>query len=132
MPRITSAISFDWKDSPEVEDIQEALKPFGVFVYENPTFEADDCYCVIFTRRELNEEQLAGLTSDVIDEQDDIFQMVISTTEQLSTEELDELSLVGVYAYVVDMQDDSYGFLLSNEELTEDELEEELTNSSGG
>jgi hypothetical protein len=125
MARITSVLSFDWRETPDAEAVRDALKPFGIFTYENKLFDADGCYCLIVTRRELNDEQLASMTSDRIDAEDDIFTLLIPTDETLSLSDLEEVeSPFNILVYQVDTQDDSYMFLFSNEELTDQSLEE--------
>lgn len=132
MARITSVLSFDWREIPDAEAVRDVLKPFGIFTYENKLFSADNFYGLIITRRELNDEQLAAMTSDWIDAEDDIFNLLIPTDE-LSLSDLEEVEgPFNLFVYRVETQDDSYMFLFSNEELTEEGIEEEVEKNFDG
>ena len=55
---IVTKISWDWKSNPDIEELQQALEPFGISVYENPQSEGSDSFGYIFSETELDEEEL--------------------------------------------------------------------------
>jgi hypothetical protein len=46
-------ISWDWKTGPSREDLEAALKPFGILVYQDPTLVGSDCFSYILTNEPL-------------------------------------------------------------------------------
>ena len=56
-PKYTE-ISWDWRSSPDFEELQEALEPLGVFVFEDPGTEGSDQYGYIFSNENLTKEEL--------------------------------------------------------------------------
>lgn len=56
-PTITK-IGWDWKSNPSLEELSEALEPFGIFVYENPQCEGTDAFGYIFSDVELDDDEL--------------------------------------------------------------------------
>jgi hypothetical protein len=58
MEKKTTRISWDWKGGPSQEDLQIALKPFGVLVTENPGLDGSDSYGYIFSNRPLTPKEV--------------------------------------------------------------------------
>jgi hypothetical protein len=58
----TTGINWDGQSSPEFEDLQKALKPFRIFVYEDPDFEGSDMYGYIFSDRKLTRKDLKKMS----------------------------------------------------------------------
>jgi len=56
-PKLTE-IWYDWKESPSVEDLQKALRPFGVFVADDPIFEGQDSHGFLFSDLKLTKAEL--------------------------------------------------------------------------
>ena len=57
LPQITQ-ITLDWKEGLELDELAEALKPFGVHVYEDPSCEGSDCYGFLFSKVKLTAADL--------------------------------------------------------------------------
>ncbi len=53
-----TTISWDWKDSPDKKDLQKALKPLGIFVYDNPNFESADAFGFILSKEKLTQKEI--------------------------------------------------------------------------
>ncbi len=51
-------MTWDWKDQPSAEELQEVLAPFGVVVTDHPASEGQDSYGFIFSNRPLTEDEL--------------------------------------------------------------------------
>ena len=51
-------ISWDWKSAPRFEQLQVALKPFGVNVYKDPSAAGSDWYGYILSNEPLSDAQL--------------------------------------------------------------------------
>jgi hypothetical protein len=64
-PLLRTAIGWDWKSSPDVSELQQALRPFGIVVTADPRCEGSDQYGYLFSNRPLTREEL----SDVLDEE---------------------------------------------------------------
>lgn len=62
-------LSWDWKDHPELEELETALRPFGVHVYEDPVCEGSDTFGFIFSSEALNRTRLAAIAKE--DEEED-------------------------------------------------------------
>ncbi len=60
-PATHSFLSFDWKEAPDLEKLQKALKPLGIFVYEDPTYEGADAYGYLFCKQELTTAEIKEL-----------------------------------------------------------------------
>lgn len=117
-------MTLEREHAPGVEDIQKALKPFGINVYDNKLFESDYCYCILLSHRELDEEELVRMTSDYIDEQNDVFVLMISLDSEITLEELGELEeLFKIFVHEIRTTGSTYGFLFSNERILEKELD---------
>jgi hypothetical protein len=43
-------IGWDWREQPTAEQLNEALNPFGVHVYEDPIAQGSDAVAFIFTQ----------------------------------------------------------------------------------
>lgn len=56
--KVVSQISWDWKDCPDLEDLQDALEPFGIRVYRDPFTEGSDTYGFILSKEPLNKHEL--------------------------------------------------------------------------
>lgn len=56
-PKYTE-LCWDFKSRPELEELQEALEPLGVFVFEDPYTEGSDSLGYIFSNENLTEEEL--------------------------------------------------------------------------
>jgi hypothetical protein len=64
MAKDTVAISWDWKEQPEIGDLKTVAKFFGGHVYEDPTFEGSDMYGFIFSKEPLNKKDLEQIAED--------------------------------------------------------------------
>lgn len=58
VPLKHTEMSWDWKESPQLEELQELLQPFGVFVTDHPACEGSDSYGYIFSNRPLTKKEL--------------------------------------------------------------------------
>jgi hypothetical protein len=47
----------DWKETPTLKDMQEALKPFGLTVIEHPSCGQSDSYGFVISNRPLTKEE---------------------------------------------------------------------------
>jgi hypothetical protein len=63
-----SVITYDWKDSPSLEQLQSALEPFGVLVYEDPSVAGSDSYGFVFSNKKLTNQDLEEIGSRFEDE----------------------------------------------------------------
>ena len=61
MKKAWTAINWDWKSGPTPEELERALKAFGIRVYEDPMSAGTDSYGFIFSNEELTDEDLAEL-----------------------------------------------------------------------
>jgi hypothetical protein len=57
-------ISWDWKSSPDFDELNQALWPFGIYVYPDPAFEGQDSYGYIFSDRPLSEKELRAVNGN--------------------------------------------------------------------
>lgn len=53
-----TTMTWDWKSCPHLDDLEEALKPFGLIVTEHPAFEGSDQFGFIISDRPLTDEEL--------------------------------------------------------------------------
>jgi hypothetical protein len=68
----TSGLGHDWKRGPELSDLVGALKPFGVFVYEDPSSEGTDWFGYILSNQEMAQaEREKWADEDEWDEDED-------------------------------------------------------------
>lgn len=51
-------IGWDWKSSPTKEQLENTLKPFGLYVYDDPTFEGTDWFGYIISNKKLTPAEL--------------------------------------------------------------------------
>jgi len=56
-PRVQT-IGWDWKGQPSLEELQSALKPFGLYVYDDPTSEGTDWFGYIISNKKLTTAEL--------------------------------------------------------------------------
>ena len=56
---VETTIFWDWKTCPELDDLQNALQPLGVYVYPHPVCNGHDMYGFIFSGVELSDAELA-------------------------------------------------------------------------
>lgn len=56
--KIITANVWDWKESPNVRELQKLLKPFGLNVYPDPTWDGSDSYGFVFTNSVMTKKQL--------------------------------------------------------------------------
>lgn len=54
-------ISWDWKSGPEIEELEAALEPFGIHVYEDPMCEGQDAYGYILSDKPLSKKELEDI-----------------------------------------------------------------------
>jgi hypothetical protein len=59
-----SKLSWDWKGSPELEDLQDALAPFGVRVYEDPALDGTDSFGYVFSSEPLSRDRLKEISTE--------------------------------------------------------------------
>ena len=57
-------LSWDWKESVDVDELARKLKPYGVYVYDDPRMEGSDCYGIILSPKEMTAEELANFDED--------------------------------------------------------------------
>lgn len=57
--------TWDWKDSPDADELAELLAPFGVTVTAHPACEGSDSYGFIFSDRPLTKAELKEATNEV-------------------------------------------------------------------
>lgn len=55
---IVTRMGWDWKSRPSSEELVETLKPFGLFVYEDPSCEGTDGYGYFVSSEKLSPEDL--------------------------------------------------------------------------
>lgn len=60
----TSGLGHDWKRGPEMEDLQRALKPFGIQVYEDPSSEGSDWFGYILSDKEMTRAECEQWAED--------------------------------------------------------------------
>ena len=51
-------IGWDWKSQPFLDDLQEALQPFGLHVYEDPSWEGTDHMQYVISNKKLTAAEL--------------------------------------------------------------------------
>ena len=61
---LNSFISWDWKSSPSVDELQRALKPFGINVYKDPQHEGSDSFGYIFSNQNISYDELCEISDD--------------------------------------------------------------------
>jgi hypothetical protein len=59
-----SSIHWDWKRGPSKENLEKALKPFGLHLYSDPLFEGSDGFGFIISNAPLTPEELEVLSED--------------------------------------------------------------------
>jgi len=64
----TNTLGHDWKRGPELSDLQSALKPFGIFVYEDPSSEGSDWFGYILSNQEMTRPECEKLAEDNYEE----------------------------------------------------------------
>ncbi len=57
-------IGWDWKACPDVEQLEKALGPFGIHVYDDPAYEGADAFGFIFSDKELDDDELMTLAEE--------------------------------------------------------------------
>jgi len=63
-PMPHAKLSWDWKGQPELDELQEALEPFGVRVYADPACEGSDSFGYIFSSEELTSDELSEISEE--------------------------------------------------------------------
>ncbi len=53
-----TTMSWDWKSSPSIIQLESALNPLGVHVYSNPHFEGSDAFGFVLSNRPLAPEEV--------------------------------------------------------------------------
>lgn len=66
--KVTITQSFDWKEAASVEELQEALKPFGIHVYDDPMLDGTDSYGFVFSDHKLSKAELNKIANRFEDE----------------------------------------------------------------
>jgi hypothetical protein len=61
---VIKSISWDWKDSPDFDDLNKALWPFGVYVYPDPACEGQDSMGFIFSDKPLSTAEIRAVNCD--------------------------------------------------------------------
>lgn len=51
-------IGWDWKNSPDLDELRESLAPFGLYVYDDPAWEGTDYTSYLISNRELTSKEL--------------------------------------------------------------------------
>jgi hypothetical protein len=59
-----SRIGWDWKSGPSAEDLQKALKPFGLRVYNDLNCEGSDCFAFIISDTALSKKALYKISEE--------------------------------------------------------------------
>lgn len=68
MPKETVSVSWDWKESADLNDLEKVAKFLGGHVYEDPATEGSDSYGFIFSKEPLTAEELRTTSEDEEDE----------------------------------------------------------------
>lgn len=63
-PMAHTRLSWDWKQRPSVADLTNALAPFGVKVYADPSCENSDAFGFVFSSEELGSEDLEAIADE--------------------------------------------------------------------
>jgi len=63
VPVTDTDLILDWKEQPGLDDLRDALKPLGIFVYEHPFCEGTDSYGFIFSKVKLTKKQIKAAYS---------------------------------------------------------------------
>jgi hypothetical protein len=64
----STKIGWDWKSSPSFEELQQALEPLDIFVYEDPQTEGTDYCGFILSEGPLDEDELEEVSEELMDE----------------------------------------------------------------
>lgn len=59
-----SRISWDWKAGPDFDELNEALEPFGLRAYEDPSTADSDSFGFIISNENLTREQLRAIAEE--------------------------------------------------------------------
>jgi hypothetical protein len=63
-PMTHSRISWDWKAGPDFDELNEALEPFGLRAYEDPSTEGSDSFGFIISNENLTRDQLRAIAEE--------------------------------------------------------------------
>jgi len=55
-------LGWDWKSRPELDELQDALKPFGLHVYEDPDSEGSDWFGYVISDKALDKAELEAVS----------------------------------------------------------------------
>lgn len=59
-----SKISWDWKESPTLDELNKSLNKLGVFVYEDPSLDGSDSLGYIFSNKKLTDKELNEISEN--------------------------------------------------------------------
>jgi hypothetical protein len=54
----TETLSWRWKERPSLDDLRTTLEPFGLFVYEDPSYEGMDYFGYLVSNKALTREEI--------------------------------------------------------------------------
>ena len=61
-------MEWSWRGRPYLDDLREALQPFGLFVYEHPGYENMDQFGYLVSDCELSEAELKEIQREFWDD----------------------------------------------------------------
>ena len=64
-------LNLDWKDNLDAETLEDALRPFGVYVHENTALRGTDTTGFIFSDKPLSQDEIQEISGAEENDLDD-------------------------------------------------------------